>query len=345
MSAEKQYPRQQDKHDDLPTLDQVLTRKTLPPVCLYNFYIIMRDRLKMEEVLDFYLDLQHHELLWKKYAKAMHRSGHLSESDLSEGYHSPRVISRLSHSTNGHPVSPTPSSPSPQPPQSLNAPMSATIPSLGSSISTTTDNLNARSASSRKDLVDSSQRLLLRYLVPSATKEITQLPAELVTALRSELEKPDPRNDPLLFKEAKEYLFDYMQLQAYPKFLRLKVWGNVTLYQQLGRLVIGLVCLLAALTTSLSLIFLGYPQWGVRFWVLLPFWIGILNILIFLTGLDPIWALVFNRSETTTFKFNTIKQPQVKRIIRSRSIWLLTTSIIISVICTIIFCAIPPRKL
>ncbi|CEP14908.1 hypothetical protein [Parasitella parasitica] len=345
MSIEKQYPRQQDKHDDLPTLDQVLSRQTLPPVCLYNFYIIMRDRLKMEEVLDFYLDLQHHELLWVKYVKAMHRSGHLSESDLSEGYHSPRVMSRLSHSTTQYPASSSPSSPSPQPPQNLNMPMSTTMPSLGSSITTTTDNLNNTSVPSRKELADSSQKLLLRYLVPSATKEITQLPAELVTALRNELEKPDPRDDPLLFREAKEYLFDYMQLQAYPKFLRLKVWGNITLYQQLGRLVVGLVCLLAALTTSLSLIFLGYPQWGVRFWILLPFWIGILNILIFLTGLDPIWALVFNRSETTTFKFNTIKQPQVKRIIRSRSIWLLTTSIIISVICTIIFCAIPPRKL
>ncbi|CAO0795323.1 unnamed protein product [Mucor circinelloides] len=345
MSAEKPYDYHSDRHDDLPTLDQVLTRKTLPPVCLYNFYIILRDRLKMEEVLDFYLDLQHHELLWKKYVKAMHRSGHLSESDLSEGYQSPRVMSRLSQNNSYFPASSIPSSPSPQPQQTLNVPVSITRPSLGSSITTTTDNINARSAPSRKDLVDSSQRLLLRYLVPSATKEITQLPAELVTALRRELEKPEPRDDPLLFREAKEYLFDYMQLQAYPKFLRLKVWGNITLYQQLGRLVIGLVCLLAALTTSLSLIFLGYPQWGVRFWILLPFWIGVLNMLIFLTGLDPIWALVFNKSETTTFKFNSIKQPQVKRILRSRSIWLLTTSIVIAVICTIVFCAIPPRKL
>ncbi|KAI8053667.1 uncharacterized protein B0P05DRAFT_452354, partial [Gilbertella persicaria] len=211
-------------HDDLPTLDQVLTRKTLPPVCLYNFYIIMRDRLKMEEVLDFYLDLQHHEQLWKRYVKAMHRTGLLSETDLSEGYQSPRILSRLSH----------------QP--------SHFIPS-------------------RKELVDSSQRLLLRYLVPSATKEVTQLPPELVVALRKELEKPDPRDDPLLFQEAKDYLFEYMQRQAYPKFLRLKVWGNITLYQQLGRFVVGLVSLLVALTTSLSLIFLGYPQWGVRFWV------------------------------------------------------------------------------
>ena len=53
---------------------------------MYNFYIIMRDRLKMEEVLDFYLDLQHHELLWRKYIKTMHRTGHLSETDLSEGF-------------------------------------------------------------------------------------------------------------------------------------------------------------------------------------------------------------------------------------------------------------------
>lgn len=267
MSIEKQHDYHHDRHDDLPTLDQVLTRKTLPPVCLYNFYIIMRDRLKMEEVLDFYLDLQHHELLWKKYVKAMHRSGHLSESDLSEGYQSPRVMSRLSQNVSYFPASSIRSSPSPQPQQTLNVPMSTARPSSGSSITTTTDNLNTKSAPSRKDLIDSSQRLLLRYLVPSATKEITQLPAELVTALRRELEKPEPRDDPLLFREAKEYLFDYMQLQAYPKFLRLKVWGNITLYQQLGRLVVGLVCLLAALTTSLSLIFLGYPQWGIRFWV------------------------------------------------------------------------------
>lgn len=267
MSYHKQEYKQ-DPHADLPTLDQVLTRKTLPPVCLYNFYIIMRDRLKMEEVLDFYLDLQHHELLWKRYVKAMHRTGHLSESDLSDGYQSPRVLSRLSQNPTGSILSASPSpSPSPQP---VLQPMSLLRPSLGSSITTTTDNLQAKKTvvPSRKDLADSSQRLLLRYLVPSATKEITQLPRELVLALRKELEKPDPRDDPLLFQEAKEYLFDYMQRQAYPKFLRLKVWGNITLYQQLGRLVLGLVCLLAALTTSFSFIFLGYPQWGIRFWVI-----------------------------------------------------------------------------
>lgn len=251
---------EQDAHGDLPTLDQVLSRKTLPPVCLYNFYIIMRDRLKMEEVLDFYLDLQHHELLWKRYVKAMHRRGHLSETDLSEGFQSPRILSRLSNQY-------FPSS-SPRTPSPINMPISLTRPSLGEEVSSTINtNTTEKDVPNRKDLMDSSQRLLLRYLVPSATKELTQLPDQLKLALRNELEKPDPRDDPLLFADAKDYVFEYMQKQAYPKFLRLKVWGNVTLYQQLGRLVVGLLSLLAALTTSLSLIFLGYPTWGIRFWV------------------------------------------------------------------------------
>lgn len=245
---------EQDPHAELPTLDQVLSRKTLPPVCLYNYYIVMRDRLKMEEILDFYLDLQHHEQLWRRYVKAMHRTGHLSESDLSEGYQSPRVLSRLSNS-----YFPTGTTPSPIPRPS--------ILSASAITSTTTSDL-IRGAPSRKEVIDSAQRLLLRYLVPSATKDITPfLPREMVIALRKELEKPDPRDDPLLFSEVKQYLFEFMQTQTYPKFLRLKVWGNITLYQQLGRLVLGLVSLLAALTTSLSLIFLGYPQWGKRFFV------------------------------------------------------------------------------
>ncbi|CAO3619992.1 unnamed protein product [Cunninghamella echinulata] len=136
-----------------------------------------------------------------------------------------------------------------------------------------------------------------------------------------------------------------MQRQAYPKFLRLRVWGNVTLWQQLGRLVFGLVALLAGFATGLSLIFLGYPPWGIRWWVLLPLWFGVMNVLIFLTGLNPLWVLLFNVSETTTFKFTKIKQPQVKKILWSRSIWLLVISLVITVVLSVIFCAVPSKRL
>ncbi|KAI8367473.1 uncharacterized protein BYT42DRAFT_504322 [Radiomyces spectabilis] len=252
--------------ETLPTLEEVLSRKTAPPLCLYNFYIIMRDRLQMEEVLDFYLDVQHHEQLWRRYIRSLRKSGFLTEQDLADGYQSPRLLSRLSN----------------------------TYSYDDEKLTLDTQRTSSMPPPSRQDLAESAQRILLRYLVPSASKELTQLPQELKNAIRRELDRSDPRDDPLVFSDAKEYLFEYMQRYAYPKFLRLKVWGNVTLWQQMGRLVLGLVALLTGFATALSLIFLGYPQWGVRFWVLLPMWFSILNLLVFLTGLDPFWVLLFN---------------------------------------------------
>jgi hypothetical protein len=269
-----------ETHNSLPTLQQVLTRKTLPPICLYNYYIVMRDRLHMEEVLDFYLDVQHHEQLWRRYIRSMHKTGRLTEDDLVEGFHSPRVLSRLSYLSNSNNEKST------SHPQRYNDGDEDSV--LPPASETTSGKIP-----SRQDVSDSAQHILLRYLVPSAAKELTQLPIGLKNRTRALLEE-DQRDDPAVFLEAKDYLFELMQRQAYPKFLRIKVWGNVTLWQQLGRLVIGLVALLAAFATGLSLIFLGYSPWGVRWWVLLPFWIGVLNVLVFLTGLDPLWVLLFN---------------------------------------------------
>ncbi|ORX46476.1 hypothetical protein DM01DRAFT_1386156 [Hesseltinella vesiculosa] len=292
----------------LPTLEQVLTRKTQPPVCLYNFYIVMRDRLYMEEVLDFYLDVQHHEQLWRRYIRSMHKTGLLSEDDLVEGFHSPRVLSRLSNYS-GDDEKPTESK----------------LPS-------------------RDDIAQSAEGILLRYLVPHAAKELTQVPQQLKDHVRQLIEQ-EGRDDPAVFGECKKIAFDVMQRVAYPKFLRLKVWGNVTLWQQLGRLVLGLFSLMAGFTTGLSLIFLGYPQWGIRWCALLPIWVGVLNCMVFLTGLDPLWVLIFNTSETTTFHFNFIKERPVRRILFSRSLWLLLVSLVVSVALSVIFAAVPPRRL
>ncbi|KAI8137228.1 hypothetical protein BJV82DRAFT_675019 [Fennellomyces sp. T-0311] len=339
-------------HNDLPTLEQVLTRKTMPPVCLYNLYIIMRDRLHMEEVLDFYLDVQHHEQLWRRYVKTMRRSGYLTEEDLADGVQSPRVLSRLSQvsSVDEKKVSPL-SSTTTLKQQKQKVPRleedfleDSFVPLERPPLDQTREQLSEKAMLNRQDLTDSAQRILLRYLVPSASKELTQLPPELKANMRRQLEDGG-RDDPLVFTDAKDYLFEYMRRSAYPKFLRLKVWGNLTLWQQMIRLVVGLVSLLIGLATAFSLIFLGYPQWGTRFWVLLPLWIGVLNVLCFLTGLDPIWVLVFNVSETTTFKFNKIRQPEVKRILRFRSLWLLAISLIIAVVLTIIFAAVPSKRL
>lgn len=63
MSNEKQ-PAHNEHHDHehesehrnrLPTLLEVLSRRTLPPVDLYSFYIYMRDQQQSVDYLDFWL--------------------------------------------------------------------------------------------------------------------------------------------------------------------------------------------------------------------------------------------------------------------------------------------------
>lgn len=285
--------------NDLPTLEQVLARKTQPPVCLYNLYIIMRDRLHMEEVLDFYLDVQHHQLLWRRYVKSMRRSGYLTEEDLADGFQSPRVVSRLSQVGSldekkaTSPLSSTTTLDKQQrgrlqipgggrieedlQSEDMSVPLER--PPLGDDDDDPSNNNNnntvrhamrEKAMLNRRDLTESAQRILMKYLVPAASKELTQLPPELKHTMRREIEQGG-RDDPLVFQDAKDYLFEYMRRTAYPKFLRLKVWGNLTLWQQLGRLVVGLVSLLAAFATAFSLIFLDYPPWGTRFWVCIDY--------------------------------------------------------------------------
>jgi len=53
----------------LPTLSNVLNRRTLPPICLYNFYIYLRDTEHCQFLLDFWLDVVAHENLAKLYCR------------------------------------------------------------------------------------------------------------------------------------------------------------------------------------------------------------------------------------------------------------------------------------
>jgi len=367
----------------LPTLEQVLSRKTLPPVCLYNFYIIMRDRMHSEELLDFYLDVQHHEILWRRYVKGLKKSGHIDETDLTEGFHGPKLVSRLSYASlrrdelarspspagsrslepgnnsSTHPlvhednIPPTDdiarrhiykrsSSPSPMVPR---GPLveSATPAQQDSAFASNLPGGN-QSVPTREDVTASCEKIYYKYIVQSAHKEIFLLPGSVRADIARRIEQ-DERDDPAVFAEAKDLVFESMQRRGFPKFLRCKVWGNTTMWQQLGRLVFGLSALFLGFAVELSLILLGHNRWGERFWGLIPIFFGMLNVLIGLTGLDPIWALVFNISETTTFHFNRVRQPQVKKILKGRALWLLALCIVLSVVITIIFAAIPGHRM
>lgn len=67
-----------------PSLDDVLNRKTQPPLCLYSFYTYLRDFEFAHFQLDFWLDVISHENLCRLYCKDVIKDS-LRQSLLSEG--------------------------------------------------------------------------------------------------------------------------------------------------------------------------------------------------------------------------------------------------------------------
>ncbi|KAI8982242.1 hypothetical protein BDF20DRAFT_1000239 [Mycotypha africana] len=457
----------------LPTLEDILNRKTLPPVCLYNFYIVMRDKFELDDLLDFYLDVKHHEVLWRRYAKSllkeqaavpqmadqtlkrqkknnaiipvgmlkstshfsnhhhpeqqypftneMERSASASTSELSsllsdsgttyyslknseadqrlsEGlqYTKPSLLftEQQQYNEDDQPITKylditacvsddisfinTPLATQQQQrlyhhQQNMNQisqPMINSIENNRGSVfqhflpnnsSMTTmkrfaddDNVISTNKNYRhqatllEQLSASTERIVLTYFLNGSEKNLNDiLPTYIRANVIERYVHPNGkiRIDPMLFADAKYAAFLYMERWAYPSFMRLKVWGNITDRQRYYRLVFGIICLTIGLSMSFSFIFLGYSPWGKRFWILLPFLFAIYQLLVFITRLDPLLAIVFNLSETTVFHFNKISQPQVKSILHARAIWLLLFSSVISVVLTIIFCAIPPQRL
>ncbi|KAI8885669.1 hypothetical protein K501DRAFT_293352 [Backusella circina FSU 941] len=319
----------------LPSLEDILSRKTLPPICLYNFYIVMRDTLQLDNLLDFYLDVRHHEIVWRRYIKSMLKSGtHLyEESILIENKYRDNIPTNESNSTYSNDLVPIVRPPI----EKLSS--SSSVEENGRTTTTCYPSLP-----NKNDLTESARRIIYNYLVPNAPKELCQLSPSIKHRIISQFDLT-MRYDPMLFADAKYAAFVCMECYAYPSFIRLKVFGNITWIQQVLRLLLGLFSMTVGFTTAFSFLFLGYPTWGTRLWSFLPFWIGFYNLFVFLSKLDPIWAILFNISETTTFHFNVISQPEVKRIMGIRAAWLLVLCSFIAIAITVLFCAIPSKKL
>lgn len=64
----------------LPTLAEVLARRTLPPVDLYCYYLFMQ-REGSEDALDFWLDVQQHENLCRAYFRDLRKTGKSVQDD------------------------------------------------------------------------------------------------------------------------------------------------------------------------------------------------------------------------------------------------------------------------
>ena len=106
----------------------------------------------------------------------------------------------------------------------------------------------------RQDIRASAEKILYTFLLPGAEREII-LPGSITQDVTAAIEDFG-RDDPEVFDVAKDYVFQAMERDAFPGFLRMKALGNLIPPTLIMRLILGLISMFAAFWTAFVLIFL-----------------------------------------------------------------------------------------
>ncbi|KAI9744489.1 MAG: Bud site selection protein, Revert to axial protein 1 [Claussenomyces sp. TS43310] len=362
--------------DRLPTLFEVLSRRTRPPVDLFSFYIYMRDQQHSVDYLDFWLDVAQHMSLCRHYVRELRRSVLIGtpELDKSGSKRSSAILENIGEMN--HPVA-GPSMFSNEKERSQDAQMSAFLReeavngnghsphgSLASNNSAavqqkisneraprpsfmstpqelTSDSNSPAHTVARADIRASAEKILYTFLLPGAEREII-LPDTITSEITMSIEEHG-RDDPEVFDAAKDYVFQAMERDAFPGFLRMKALGNLVPPSMMLRLVVGLLSLFGGFWAAFILIFLNESR-RTRCWLILPFAVGVYALCSHQYALDPIMALV-GFSEYTFMNFAGIREPYVRRLLNKRALMVLTVTIVVVAALSVLFIFVPGKRL
>jgi hypothetical protein len=193
----------------LPTLFEVLSRRTLPPVDLFSFYIYMRDQQRSVDYLDFWLDVAQHMSLCRHYVRELRRSVLIGTPEAQSkrssaileniGDLEPRAAGPSMYATEKEKNQDAQMSAFLREDQSHDSPQSATgpmrpSPQFSNSHDITTESNSPAHTVARQDIRASAEKILYTFLLPGAEREIT-LPGSItqeVTAAIEEYGRDDP---------------------------------------------------------------------------------------------------------------------------------------------------------
>ncbi len=212
----------------------------------------------------------------------------------------------------------------------------------------------------RQDIRASAEKILYTFLLPGAEREIT-LPGSITEDVTTSIEEFG-RDDPEVFDVAKDYVFQAMERDAFPGFLRMKALGNLIPPTLIMRLIIGLVSMFGGFWAAFILIFLNESRLT-RLWVcdslrsfltcslmltvsqlILPFTIGVYCLASYQYSLDPILALI-GYSEYTPFNFSRVREPYVRKLLARRSTMVLTVTVLVDAALCVLFILVPGKRL
>ncbi|KAK5744910.1 Bud site selection protein, Revert to axial protein 1 [Elasticomyces elasticus] len=199
------------------TLLDVLSRKTLPPYDLFQFYIFMRDSVGSVGFLDFWLDTKQHLALCRTYLQDLKSSAFVDEENdgesaiiksilsnkyTDEGKESDVLLSQYLRNNTST--------------KAQSRRDDATFPRANPEwpMPDAPENVPVK----RGDLQASAEKIVNTYLLPGAEREI--IIAQQILSDVTEAIEQHCRCDPEVFDAASDYVFQAMERDAFPFFMR-----------------------------------------------------------------------------------------------------------------------------
>ncbi|OJJ49333.1 hypothetical protein ASPZODRAFT_60768 [Penicilliopsis zonata CBS 506.65] len=366
-----------EQRNRLPTLFEVLSRRTLAPVDLFSFYIYMRDQQRSVDYLDFWLDVSQHMSLCRHYVRELRRSVLVATPDLekSGSKRSSTVLDNLENlgdiplveagpsgmrggirdaeereadqrlsaflRSDGRPAGHSPQS-------SLGSQSAARIPSnerpSGRSLSTPEmahDSNSPGHTVARPDIRASAEKILYTFLLPGSEREVV-LPEELVVPVIQMIEE-EGRDDPEVFDQVKDYVFQAMERDAFPGFLQAKALGNLVPLSVLARLAFALISFGGGFWGAFYVVLRDKPR-HIRCWVILPFVIASYFLTSYQYKIDPVMAFL-GYSEYTFMNWAPIREPYVRKLLNKRATATALTAFFVAAALSILFILVPGTML
>lgn len=212
----------------------------------------------------------------------------------------------------------------------------------------------------RQDIRASAEKILYTFLLPGAEREIV-LPSQITEEVTRSIEE-EGRDDPEVFDLAKDYVFQAMERDAFPGFLRMKALGNLIPPTLIMRLIIGLVSMFGGFWAAFVLIFLDasrltrlWVRWHpfrfepnplltLRLQLILPFTLGVYFLASYQYSLDPVLALI-GLSEYTPFNFSRVREPYVRKLLAKRALMVLAVTATVDAALLVLFILVPGKRL
>lgn len=137
-------------------------------------------------------------------------------------------------------------------------------PSFMSTPDVRTDSNSPGHSVARADIRASAEKILYTFVLPGSEREII-LPENILNRIIHAIEE-EGRDDPEVFDDAKDYVFQAMERDAFPGFLQAKALGNLVPLSVIMRLAVGLASFGGGFWGGYYMILTDMPK-HIRCWV------------------------------------------------------------------------------